>query len=121
MIKPLFVVLYVASVVCDLSAQTPGCIFGGESRRRPPQRSSDQCCCGLSRVDLWCENRADTGSALTGIRESEIMAATVITPMITSILLRARPADEPGAGIRHAGISEGDDRQRAVQSKWRGR
>ena len=35
------------------------------------------------------------------------MTAMVSTPMITPTLLRARSLDELGAGIRHAGISEG--------------
>jgi len=42
------------------------------------------------------------------------MAATVVTPMITPTLLRARSLDEPGAGIPHAGISEGAVGQLAV-------
>jgi len=52
--------------------------------------------------------------ALTVFRESEIMAATVSTPMITPILLRARDLDEPGAGIPHAGICEGAVGQPAI-------
>jgi len=34
--------------------------------------------------------------------------------MITPTLLRARPRDEPGAGLPHAGISEGAVGQPAV-------
>jgi len=44
---------------------------------------------------------------LTVFREPGTMPAMVSTPMITPNLPRARSLDEPGAGIPHAGISEG--------------
>jgi hypothetical protein len=44
--------------------------------------------------------------ALTVFRRSEIMPATVRTPMIAATLLRACSPDEPGSGIPHAGIRE---------------
>jgi len=46
-------------------------------------------------------------NGLTVFREPEIMAATVKPLMMTPIVLRARSLNEPGAGIPHAGISEG--------------
>jgi hypothetical protein len=46
------------------------------------------------------------------------MAATVITPMITPALLRARSLDEPGPGLPHAGISEGAAGKAAVLPQW---
>jgi hypothetical protein len=73
-----------------------------------------------TRFESRCEP-ARAGRALTAIRESEIMVATVTTPMITPILLCARSLGEPDTGILHAGISKGATGQRAVQSKWRGR
>ena len=56
------------------------------------------------------------GSALTAIRESEIMPAKLMTTMITPILLRALSLDERGGGIPHAGLCEGAIGKPAVLS-----